>query len=526
MAGILGHINQEMVVKGRAERKEKKCVEKSSSESEPSLLLFCLPDPVASAGPTHGTLHIPVKAAKLDATALHHKTSAIALPPSEPSDSPALACGAGVNEEHYVSEATSLEDAPNYRDAGTITDVCNSTDLPEVEIISLLEEQLPHYKLRADTIYGYDHDDWLHTPLISPDANIDLTTEQIEETLKYFQDNAEENEHEADESTTELGSQKAGSSNANMTVVINKAKGERGSVGSEQVDTGIAGERGEEDVDTRVSEQGETVTVVSGEEVTEVEEELIDNAGFKIPKRKRLRKTTQIDSSVKRSMIYDKSTNCYARAEGVVSEVEDSSSSKCAALQSEVSKVESENSDGYVAGTSDTNSSYGCEFSVSQQVRGGYSAQSIWEFLEIIKGKRGISVVEHFPDLVLFLSSAQQSISVAIKELEADITGLHRALESGYSSRLFEDLKTKKKRLADLLETQVQGALEKRTAQGKLIHCLQTATGQLLYESGEIRRCTVDFFSELFMAEAVDDSEEAQQFLQGLPQKKRSSRES
>ncbi|XP_019486575.1 PREDICTED: trafficking kinesin-binding protein 1-like [Hipposideros armiger] len=65
-------------------------------------------------------------------------------------------------------------------------DVCNSTDLPEVEIISLLEEQLPHYKLRADTIYGYDHDDWLHTPLLSPDANIDLTTEQIEETLKYF----------------------------------------------------------------------------------------------------------------------------------------------------------------------------------------------------------------------------------------------------------------------------------------------------------------------------------------------------
>ncbi|XP_006244163.1 trafficking kinesin-binding protein 1 isoform X6 [Rattus norvegicus] len=71
--------------------------------------------------------------------------------------------------------------------AGTNScDVCNSTNLPEVEIISLLEEQLPHYKLRADTIYGYDHDDWLHTPLISPDANIDLTTEQIEETLKYF----------------------------------------------------------------------------------------------------------------------------------------------------------------------------------------------------------------------------------------------------------------------------------------------------------------------------------------------------
>ncbi|XP_062926146.1 trafficking kinesin-binding protein 1 isoform X5 [Mobula hypostoma] len=66
------------------------------------------------------------------------------------------------------------------------SDVCNSTNLPEVEIISLLEEQLPHYKLRADTIYGYDYDDWLHTPLISPDVNIDLTNEQIEETLKYM----------------------------------------------------------------------------------------------------------------------------------------------------------------------------------------------------------------------------------------------------------------------------------------------------------------------------------------------------
>ncbi|CAB1320700.1 unnamed protein product [Coregonus sp. 'balchen'] len=65
-------------------------------------------------------------------------------------------------------------------------DVCNTADLPEVEIISLLEEQLPVYRLRADTVFGYDHDDWLHTPLLSPEARIDLTTEQIEETLKYF----------------------------------------------------------------------------------------------------------------------------------------------------------------------------------------------------------------------------------------------------------------------------------------------------------------------------------------------------
>ncbi|XP_056141594.1 trafficking kinesin-binding protein 1 isoform X1 [Lampris incognitus] len=65
-------------------------------------------------------------------------------------------------------------------------DVCNSTDLPELEIISLLEEQLPVYRLRADTIFGYDHEDWLHTPLVAPDAALELTAEQIEETLKYF----------------------------------------------------------------------------------------------------------------------------------------------------------------------------------------------------------------------------------------------------------------------------------------------------------------------------------------------------
>ncbi|KAK5892708.1 hypothetical protein CesoFtcFv8_013062 [Champsocephalus esox] len=64
--------------------------------------------------------------------------------------------------------------------------VCNSTDLPELEIISLLEEQLPVYKLRADTVFGYEQDDWLHTPLVESDSALELTTEQIEETLKYF----------------------------------------------------------------------------------------------------------------------------------------------------------------------------------------------------------------------------------------------------------------------------------------------------------------------------------------------------
>ncbi|XP_023440364.2 trafficking kinesin-binding protein 1 isoform X2 [Dasypus novemcinctus] len=147
--------------------------------------LPCRPDAGSGAPDGRGTL--AVKPAKLDATVLRDATWASPAPPAEPCSHALLACGPGLPEEHYVSEAA--EDAPRHpgcRDACTITDVCNSTDLPEVEIISLLEEQLPLYQLRADTIYGYDHDDWLHTPLVSPDASIDLTAEQIEETLKYF----------------------------------------------------------------------------------------------------------------------------------------------------------------------------------------------------------------------------------------------------------------------------------------------------------------------------------------------------
>ncbi|KAJ7991679.1 hypothetical protein DPEC_G00286380 [Dallia pectoralis] len=101
----------------------------------------------------------------------------------DPETSPGLGC---LEEEEYVSQPEPPTPPPACRDAETLTDVCNTADLPEVEIISLLEERLPVYRLRADTVYGYDHDDWLHTPLLSPDTRIDLTCEQIEETLKYF----------------------------------------------------------------------------------------------------------------------------------------------------------------------------------------------------------------------------------------------------------------------------------------------------------------------------------------------------
>ncbi|XP_035516199.1 trafficking kinesin-binding protein 1, partial [Morone saxatilis] len=69
-------------------------------------------------------------------------------------------------------------------DVSTLTDLCS--DLPELEIVSLLSEGQPNYTLRADSVFGYDNDDWLHTPLLPPEVVLGLTHEQIEETLKYF----------------------------------------------------------------------------------------------------------------------------------------------------------------------------------------------------------------------------------------------------------------------------------------------------------------------------------------------------
>uniref|UniRef100_A0A4W6C4S3 Si:dkey-28e7.3 n=1 Tax=Lates calcarifer TaxID=8187 RepID=A0A4W6C4S3_LATCA len=69
-------------------------------------------------------------------------------------------------------------------DVSTLTDLCS--DLPELEIVSLLSEARPNYTLRADSVFGYNNDDWLHTPLLPPEVALGLTHEQIEETLKYF----------------------------------------------------------------------------------------------------------------------------------------------------------------------------------------------------------------------------------------------------------------------------------------------------------------------------------------------------
>lgn len=75
---------------------------------------------------------------------------------------------------------------------GTITDLHSSAALPEVEVISLLAEDLPRYKLRADYLTefgGYGNRDFvIETPVLQLPAgtNTGLTAEQAEATLQYF----------------------------------------------------------------------------------------------------------------------------------------------------------------------------------------------------------------------------------------------------------------------------------------------------------------------------------------------------
>ncbi|EZA48838.1 Trafficking kinesin-binding protein [Ooceraea biroi] len=70
-------------------------------------------------------------------------------------------------------------------------EVCSGEELPEVEIISLLEEQIPRYRLRADTLtqfQGYENADWfIPAPALKlEDADLKLSPDQIRETLNYF----------------------------------------------------------------------------------------------------------------------------------------------------------------------------------------------------------------------------------------------------------------------------------------------------------------------------------------------------
>lgn len=74
----------------------------------------------------------------------------------------------------------------SHRDSESITDVSGCEDLPEVELVSLLEEQLPQYKLRVDSLFLYENQDWARSPHQQQHAAETLSPVLAEETFRYM----------------------------------------------------------------------------------------------------------------------------------------------------------------------------------------------------------------------------------------------------------------------------------------------------------------------------------------------------
>uniref|UniRef100_A0A8C5L0G0 Trafficking protein, kinesin binding 2 n=1 Tax=Jaculus jaculus TaxID=51337 RepID=A0A8C5L0G0_JACJA len=74
----------------------------------------------------------------------------------------------------------------NHRNSESITDVCSNEDLPEVELVNLLEEQLPQYKLRVDSLFLYENQDWTQSPHQQQNASEALSPVLAEETFRYM----------------------------------------------------------------------------------------------------------------------------------------------------------------------------------------------------------------------------------------------------------------------------------------------------------------------------------------------------
>ncbi|XP_055494338.1 trafficking kinesin-binding protein 2 [Leucoraja erinacea] len=72
------------------------------------------------------------------------------------------------------------------KETGTITDVCSSEELPEVELVSLIEDQLPQYHLRAESLYLYQNKDWEQTSEHPGHASSGLSPTQAEEAFRYM----------------------------------------------------------------------------------------------------------------------------------------------------------------------------------------------------------------------------------------------------------------------------------------------------------------------------------------------------
>ncbi|NXU39644.1 TRAK2 protein, partial [Drymodes brunneopygia] len=87
-------------------------------------------------------------------------------------------------------------------DIYSLSDGCSNEDLPEVELVSLLEEQLPDYKLRVDSLYLYENPDWIQSPACHGRLPEIASPAREEDSFRYMilgSDNVEQKDYsEAD----------------------------------------------------------------------------------------------------------------------------------------------------------------------------------------------------------------------------------------------------------------------------------------------------------------------------------------
>ena len=114
------------------------------------------------------------------------------------SASVAAAAGESSQSSHIHSgDGDSAKAKRRSVDCSTLTDLHSSTAVPEVEVISLLGEELPRYRLRADYLTefgGYANSDFadasvIETPCLPNEDEkglVGLTAEQAEATLEYL----------------------------------------------------------------------------------------------------------------------------------------------------------------------------------------------------------------------------------------------------------------------------------------------------------------------------------------------------
>lgn len=97
-------------------------------------------------------------------------------------------------DKHFPSSLPSKRlQVKQTSDAACLTDLCSSLEVDEVEIFSLIEDQIPKYKIRADKIISFagtsNQDfEFVQFPALNiPETiGLGLSSDQIRETLNYF----------------------------------------------------------------------------------------------------------------------------------------------------------------------------------------------------------------------------------------------------------------------------------------------------------------------------------------------------